>query len=371
MNTFKFSLMRGGTSKAIFLRTEDMPSERSQWDDFLLDLMGSPDKRQIDGMGGGTSLTSKVAIVGKSTHPDADIDYTFAQVSINDRLVDVKGNCGNISSAVAPFAVNEGLFKAEGTKATVRVFNTNTQKIIAEEISIKDGAFDEAGDCVIPGVPGSGSSIYLSFAHPQGAVTGKLLPTGEALQTIETSRGAVRISIVDSGNPLIFMSAEEMGFKGTELPADFSDADLRYIEEVRSIGAELCGFATREEATRQSPAVPKATLISRPATYVGSDGKICHADACDIVIRMMSMQKPHAALAITGAICVATAVATPGTLVHEMVSKPQARDTVLIAHPSGIMECIPESSAGELLGVKVVRTARRLASGFVYTKNSY
>lgn len=371
MGGFKFVLMRGGTSKALFFHEKDLPENKDNWTDFLLDVMGSPDKRQIDGMGGGNSLTSKVAIIGKSKRPDADVDYTFGQVSLTERLVDFNGNCGNISSAVAPFAANEGLVKVSSGTQIVRVFNTNTNKVIDEEIQTENGAFKEEGECRIPGVPGTGSPVYLSFRHPQGAVTGKLLPTGNTIDRIQTSRGWLDVSIVDSGNPIILMRAADVGLTGMEQPSDFTLDDLTYIEEVRSIGAELCGFCAKEDATKHSPAVPKATIVSKSAGPIIYGKDIYQQDDIDIVVRMMSMQQPHQALAITGAIAVTTAAAVAGTLVQQLIEKPAADRILHVAHPSGVMACSPEVREGELFGVKVVRTARRIAEGTVYTKQQY
>lgn len=373
MRCFNFVLMRGGTSKAVFFHLRDMPRDRNKWTEFLLDVMGSPDARQIDGMGGANSLTSKVAIISRSERGDADVDYTFAQVSLAGGLVDFKGNCGNISSAVGPYAVGEGLVSVarDAEKATVRVFNTNTNKVIDSEIVVANGCFNEKGDAAIPGVPGTASPVYLSFNDPGGAVTGKILPTGNATDIIETSRGKIRISIVDSANPLVFMRAADVGVKGTELPGEFNARNIDFIEEVRAAAAELCGFAVKEEATLRSPAVPKSTVIAAPAAYTAIDGTICKENDMDIVVRMMSMQRPHEALAITGAICTTTAAALKGTLVHELTGDRLIDGQLRIAHPGGVMRTIMKNEKGKLSSVKVLRTARMLAKGVLFTKNDY
>jgi 2-methylaconitate cis-trans-isomerase PrpF len=365
--------MRGGTSKAVFFKEEDMPADRARWQEFLLDVMGSPDKRQIDGMGGANSLTSKVAIVRKSERDDADVDFTFGQVSLVDNLVDFKGNCGNISSAVGPYALNEKIVGSvwQGETIVMRIYNTNTDKVIESEFQVKDGMFDETGNAVIPGVPGTASSIYLLFKDPGGAVTGKILPTGNACDAIKTSRGEVRISIVDSANPLVFMNAGDIGIKGTELPVEFDYNTLKYIEEIRSIAAEICGFSSKEEATKKSPAVPKSTVISPPAAYTSISGKRYEAKDMDISVRMMSMQKPHEALAITGAICTTSAATLAGTLVSEFLGSHSKNTPLRLAHPGGVMQTIPHMEKGRLRGVKVLRTARLIAKGILFTKKDY
>lgn len=369
MNKIPCTIMRGGTSKGIFFKYEDMPKDKSKWSDFLLDVMGSPDARQIDGLGGANSLTSKVAIIKKSDKEDYDIEYTFAQVSLTDRMVDFKGNCGNISSAVAPFVVNEGLVDITKFKTKVRILNTNTNKLILSEVEIENGQFKVMGDIFIPGAPNSGSPIYLSFYNSEGSVTGKLLPTGNVMDSIKTSRGIINISIVDAANPLVFMNAKDIGLKGTELPDELTIDNLKLIEEIRSIAAEMCGFSSKEKATKESPAVPKATIISEPADYVDLGGHRINKGDMDVVVRMMSMQKPHRAIAITGAVCITAAASIEGTLVNKIVKC--NRDKVKIAHPGGIMETVAKLDDGNIEYIKVIRTARRIMKGYVYTRGEY
>ncbi|MCY7009237.1 3-methylitaconate isomerase [Fusobacterium simiae] len=373
MKKYDFILMRGGTSKALFFKEEDMPNDKNLWTKFLLDAMGSPDERQIDGMGGANSLTSKVAIIKKSTREDADIDYTFAQVSLTSDVVDFKGNCGNISSAVAPYSIIKGTVKPkiENGRTIIKIFNTNTQKIIEAEIEIKDGTFYDRGQTKISGVPGTASSIILSFNNAEGAVTNKLLPTGNAKDKIITSKGEIEISIVDAANPLVFINAENIGLRGNELPQEFSEENLNYIEEIRSIAAELCDFCKKEEATKKSPAVPKATIISKPQSYTTINGTTLNEKDSDISIRMMSMQKPHKALAITGAICITYALFKEGTLVNLLVKPKKDMKKIRLAHPGGVMEVSPNFDGNYLKGVKVERTARMIAEGKLNLKEEY
>lgn len=369
MKKFPCMIIRSGTSKGVFFKEEDMPKDKEKWTDFLLDVMGSPDKRQIDGLGGGNSLTSKVAIIGKSEDEKYDVNYTFAQVSLDAEKVDFKGNCGNISSGVGVFAVESGLVEAVEPMTKVRVFNTNTKKVIDSEIEIKDGAYNAEGNTFIPGVPNAGSTGYLSFFDSEGAVTGKVLPTGNEVDEIETSVGKIKVSIVDAANPLIYIHAEDVGLVGTELHYEYTQEKLDLLEEIRSIGAELCGFASKEEATKISPAVPKTTVICSPKAYKNVEGTEFAAEDMDLVIRMMSMQKPHQALAITGAVCTTVAKSIPGTLVAELSNEGE-NGKFNLGHPGGIMPAY-SGKEGDSLYVKVERTARVIMEGMVYTRNKY
>ncbi|MHC8967856.1 PrpF domain-containing protein [Priestia aryabhattai] len=369
MTRIPVTVMRGGTSKGVFINHEEMPVNKSDWEPFLLDIMGSPDQRQIDGLGGANSLTSKIAIIKKSDLEKADVDYTFAQVSISESLVDFKGNCGNISSAVGPYAIEQGLVQAVEPVTQVRIYNTNTKKVIVAEVEVENGKVKTEGSCMIPGVPGTGSPIYLSFENGEGAVTGKLLPTGNAIDLLQTSIGTVKASIVDVGNPLVFVKAADIGLKGIELPHEYTDKQLKLFEEIRSIAAEKAGLAPQDKATKLSPAVPKMTIIAPPMDHRDGTGRDKEASQMDVLIRMMSMQKPHQTLAITGAICTTAAIYTKGTLVSEMVQL--KGDTVRLAHPMGIMETSVDLKDGQVNGIKVVRTARLIFEGFVYTKHTY
>ncbi|MFB2346650.1 2-methylaconitate cis-trans isomerase PrpF family protein [Priestia megaterium] len=369
MTRIPVTVMRGGTSKGVFINHEEMPVNKSDWEPFLLDIMGSPDQRQIDGLGGANSLTSKIAIIKKSDLEKADVDYTFAQVSISESLVDFKGNCGNISSAVGPYAIEQGLVQAVEPVTKVRIYNTNTKKVIVAEVEVENGKVKTEGSCMIPGVPGTGSPIYLSFENGEGAVTGKLLPTGNAIDLLQTSIGTVKASIVDVGNPLVFVKAADIGLTGTELPHEYTDKQLKLFEEIRSIAAEKSGLAPRDKATKLSPAVPKMTIIAPPMDHRDGTGREKAASQMDVLIRMMSMQKPHQTLAITGAICTTAAIYTKGTLLSEMVQL--KGDTVRLAHPMGIMETSVDAKDGQVKGIKVVRTARLIFEGFVYTKHTY
>lgn len=376
----KVSIYRGGTSKGLIFRPEDLPADTELRDKIIVNAFGSPDIRQIDGLGGADSLTSKMAIIGPSARPDADVDYTFGQVSIYDSKIDYSGNCGNISSAVGPFAVNTGLVKAVSPITRVRIYNTNTKKIIEAEVPVENGLACSCGDTVIDGVPGTGARIVLNFLDSAGSVTGKLLPSGCPKEQITTSRGSRTVSFVDSANPVIFVIASELGLRGDELPEEIiaNKAVMTELEEIRGSFAVRIGLAVDwESAHVSSPGVPKICIVSEPRSYTTISGKEISADTIDITGRMMSMQKPHKAFAVTGAICLGTAAMIPGTVVNDIFrSKANASEgtvNVRIGHPSGTIEVAVQVSEenGQINVEKaaLVRTARRLLEGTVYISN--
>ena len=364
-------IMRGGTSKCVVFHARDLPSDDELRDRLLLSIMGSPDPRQIDGLGGSYSTTSKVCIIGPPSVPEADVDYTFAQVSITDPVVDYKGNCGNCSSAVGPFAIDEGLLEAVEPLTTVRIYNTNTRKIIRAEVPVRKGRFDPEGDTLISGVPNPGSRILMWFDSPGGAVTGKLLPTGQPKDIVEVSGlDKVPISIVDAGNPCVFILGDYLSKNGTESPGEL-DADSHFserIENVRSVAAEMSGLVSDwRQATASSPAVPKSVFILPPADYKNLTGATVAAEEMDILARIMSMQTCHRAFALTGAVATAAAAFTPGSVVYELVpDKVRESGVVRIGHPSGTMEMQVQIEDGEVKAVGAIRTSRRLMEGHVH-----
>ena len=372
-------IIRGGTSKGIFFKENEIPAPGPQRDAFILRAFGSPDTRQIDGLGGANSLTSKVAIVGVSDRPDADVDYTFGQVSFAAPVIDWKGNCGNISSAVGLYAVDMNMVKPVEPFTTVRIYNTNTDKIIRATVPVKGGKTVTSGDYMISGVPGSGAKITLDFLKPSGSVTKKLLPTGNAEDIVDLgSKGTFHVSMVDAGNPVVFLKAQELGLKGTELPTEVEGMPdkLALIEEIRSIMAERAGIvAERREATKISPAIPKIGFVSPAQDFVNPDGVTISKESMDLVARLCSMQKMHRAYMVTGGVCTGAASKIEGTVVWQMLS-PQARqkDVLNIGHPYGIMDVDIhlQHSASQgydedyIESVGVGRTARTILEGRVY-----
>lgn len=373
------SILRGGTSRGVFFYAEDLPAERAAIEPILLDVFGSPDIRQIDGLGGATSQTSKAAIIGPSSRDDADVDYTFAQVSVNDALVDWGGNCGNISSAVGPFAIDQGLVPAPGSTTTVRIHNTNTAKVIVAEVPTSGGRAVTEGDYSIPGVPGTGARILLEFADPAGSVTGSLLPTGHPCEEVELADGRqIQISVIDAANPTVFVRARDLGLRGIELPPEIEarTTATAILEEVRSIVAERLGLVKdRRDATRLSPGLPKVGFVAAPADYETSDGSRQPADSADVSGRLMSMQTAHRSYMTTGAIATAAAAFVPGSIVAEAArprgSRPEP-DTIRIAHPYGVMHAVVRAADPAdpftIRAIAVGRTARHILDGTVWVR---
>ncbi len=337
------TIMRGGTSKGIYILEKDLPDDQKSWEPLLLRLMGSPDKKQIDGLGGSQSVTSKVAIVKKSEREDADVDYTFAQVSVDKPLVSYKGNCGNISSGVGPFAIEKRLVQAEEGTTTVRIYNTNTEKVIAADVATKDGQVVYNGDFPIAGVPGTASQIRLKFLDPAGTLGKGLLPTGNPTDTLEIPGfGPVEVSIVDAANPLVFVKAEALGLTGRELP-DALNADekkLELLESVRGMAAQKLGLTDDyKKSAWETPGIPKMTFVAKAGDYVTSDGKNVKKEDIDLLSRMMSMQKTHPSYAMTGAMCTAAAAIIPGSVVQQVLNPAADTHFIRIGHPGGVLEC--------------------------------
>lgn len=374
-------IIRGGTSKGLYFLERDLPADEAARDAILLRVMGSPDVKQIDGLGGAASVTSKVAIVGVSNRPDADVDYTFCQVSVDKALVSTKGNCGNISSGVGPFAIERGLVKVTEPVTYVRVFNTNTNKVIIEEVHCENGSVKYDGDFAIAGVPGTASPIKLRFVRPSGTLKTRpaegtdLLPTGNAVDTLEIPDfGPVQVSIVDAANPLVFVKAADLGLKGTELPAELDNdpAKLDLLEKVRGMAAVKLGLC--EDYTRSAwdtPGIPKMTFVAPPADYTTVTGKAIAGSDIDLLSRMMSMQKTHPTYAMTGAMCTAAAAIVPGSVVQQVLPETVDTQFIRIAHPGGILEAgvnytISENGEIDVEDTFGFRTANLLLEGNAY-----
>ncbi len=366
--------MRGGTSRAIVFHEKDLPEDQAERDAIFLKALGSPDPngRQLDGLGGGISSLSKIAMVAPSERADADVDFTFAQVGVTDETVDYVGTCGNISSAVGPFAVDEGLVRVNGgDNATVRVYNTNTSKTYHARFPVEDGAASVGGAYELPGVSGAGAQITLEFMDPGGAATGKLLPSGNAVDTFEIEGvGRVEASMVDATNPMVFVRAADLGLTGGEGPG-LIDARVEVmvnLEQIRAEAAVRMGLARdRREASESVQAVPKVVLVAPPLEYMDLKGEIIAADDCDIAARIISMGKTHRAFALTGAMCLAVAARIPGTVTHEAARGGDG--DIRLGHPSGVQTInavVSDSPEGPLAEkVIVYRTARRLMEGMV------
>lgn len=366
--------MRGGTSKGPFFLENDLPAAQEERDALLLRAMGSPDTKQINGLGGASSVTSKAAIISVSKREDADVDYTFAQVSVDKPLVSYKGNCGNISSAVGPFAIERGLVRAVEPVTEVRIYNTNTGKRIIEEVPVVNGCVQYEGDYRIAGVAGSGAALKLRFTDPAGTISDRLLPTGNAVDVLESEEfGRIEVSIVDAANPLVYVRAGDLGLKGTELPEELTAIPglLDKLERIRGKAAEKLGLITDyRRSAWDCPGIPKLTIVAAAQDYTAADGTEIRGEDFDLLIRMMSMQKPHGALAMTGAMCTAAAAVVRGSLVAECLREGADTRNIRLGHPGGLLEVGVNytEEAGELkiLDTFGFRTANLLMEGNVY-----
>lgn len=368
------SILRGGTSKGIYLLEKDLPSQGEQRDKLLLRIMGSPDIKQIDGLGGAQSVTSKIAIIAPSTRDDADVDYTFAQVSVDKPVVSYAGNCGNISSGVGPFAIESGLLQAGETTTTVRIYNTNTSKIMVENVQTPGGKVTYEGDYAIAGVPGTAAPVKVMVLEPAATVFDALLPTGNTIDQLEIPGfGKLEVSIVDASNPLVFARAKDLGLSGAELPPDLDSSPerLALLENIRGAAARLLGLVESiEDAAYKTPGVPKMTIVSESVAYTTSSGEAVGINDIDLSCRMLSMQKAHPTIAMTGAMCIAAAAVIPGTIVYQMKSACAQPHRLRIGHAGGIMEAGVDYQETES-GVHIqcaygYRTARLLLKGEVY-----
>jgi 2-methylaconitate cis-trans-isomerase PrpF len=335
--------MRGGTSNAVVFNAKDLPRERAAWDEIFLAAIGSPDPygRQLDGMGGGVSSLSKVCVVGPPTRADADIDYTFAQVQVKEARVDYGGNCGNMSSAVGPFAVDEGLVKVAGPEALVRVHNTNTRKIIWSRFSIDGGMAAVDGELAIPGVAGTGAPVKLEFRDPGGATTGRLLPTGNVADVLDVPGcGRYRVSMVDAANACVFVRASDLGIRGTELPDEIeADASLLgRLAAIRIAASVAMGVAKTAEEAQKRAMVPFVGFVAPPQDAKTLTGEALEGAQADLTGRMLSNGQPHRALPLTASLCMAVAARLPGSVVAEALrpgGNPESG--IRIAMPSGVL----------------------------------
>ncbi len=366
--------MRGGTSKALVFRESDLPDSHGDRDALFLAAMGSPDPngRQLDGMGGGLSSLSKVCIVAPSRRADADVDFTFVQVWIDKAEVDYSGTCGNMSSAIGPFAVDEGLIAAPADgEASVRVFNTNTSKVFVARFPVQGGRSVTEGELVVDGVAGSGAAIRLDFNDPAGSKTGRLLPTGRPIDNIEIPGiGRLAISLVDASNPNAFIAAGDVGLTGIELPSviERNGELLAKLELIRRHAAVTMGLAP-SLADAASMSIPRLGMLSVPVDQALLSGRVMKAAEADIVVRMMSSGQPHRASPLTSALCLAVACRVPGTIAHGLTGTVDAGVPLRIGHPSGTImvdaDTRSEDGATSVSRVTMYRTARRLFQGEV------
>ena len=336
--------MRGGTSKGIFFRADQLPAEQAARDRIFLAAIGSPDPygRQLDGLGGGISSLSKVMIVQRSARPGVDLDYTFGQVAVDKPLVDYGGNCGNLTSAIGPFGIASGLVQPAGGQARLTLFNTNTGKRVVASFALDAaGQAEVAGDYRLPGVAGTGAPIRTDFLDLGGAITGKLLPTGRPVDGLEVpGQAPVQASIVDAAALCVFVRAIDLGLTGAELPkALYAQPEvLQRLEQLRLAGSVRAGLAANLEDAARRRAMPKVAVVAPSGDSHLLDGSLQPAAAADLLVRMISMEQPHNALPLTGGCCAAVAARIDGTLVHEALQGRTPQGTLRLAHPSGSLD---------------------------------
>ncbi len=376
--------MRGGTSKGVFFRVQDLPAAAqvpgAARDALLLRVIGSPDPygKQIDGMGGATSSTSKTVIVAKSTRPDHDVDYLFGQVSIDTAFVDWSGNCGNLSAAVGPFAISGGLIDPDRVPdngiAIVRIWQANIGKTIIAHVPMTNGAVQETGDFELDGVTFPAAEVQLEFMDPaaeEEGAQGAMFPTGQLVDDLDVPGiGTLKATMINAGIPTIFVDAESIGYKGTELQdaINSDDAALKKFETIRAHGALRMGLIKNLDEIAKRQHTPKVAFVARPAGYTASSGKRVDAGDVDLLVRAMSMGKLHHAMMGTAAVAIATAAAIPGTLVN-LAAGGGERQAVRFGHPSGTLRVGAEAvqANGEWVVKKAVmsRSARVLMEGWV------
>lgn len=372
--------MRGGTSKGLFFLEEWLPTDPCARDQLLLRVMGSPDPffAQIDGMGGATSSTSKVVIISPSDRDDCDVDYLFGQVSISEPVIDWSGNCGNLTAAVGPFAVSQGLVKcSQKDAAEVRIWQVNTSARILTRFSVADGEYVEEGEYQLDGIPFAGGEIIIDYLEPCGrAEDSPVFPTGNVIDYIDVPTiGPVNMTMMNAANPAVFVHASALGLSGTELPSDVnSNSNLLYrAEMIRATATVTMGLASSmEDARRYRQHTPKLAFLAKPSGYISTGGAHIDKGKLDINARIFSMGKLHHAMTGTGAIGIAAAAAIPGTLVNLLIIKP-ADHQICIGHPAGLVQVGVEAKCAQgewrISKATMSRTARRLMSGELFIPN--
>ncbi len=378
MRKFNVVYMRGGTSKGCIFHKEDLPENRAEWDDIFVQVMGSPDPKQIDGMGGTVSSNNKIVIVWKSDEPNVDIEYLVGQSIVGKSQIDYKSNCGNMTAAVPAYAVEEGMVDITEPITVVRMLNKNTDKYINVSVPIdpETHTFAQDGDCHIAGIDGTAAELKVNFLNPAGAKTGKLLPTGYVTDTFEIGGKQIVYSLVDVSNPLILVAAEDIGLTGTEMPTELDENKKasELLEQIRGNAAVLMGFAKNlEDAKVNSPAVPKVGVFTSSKDYQGISGNIVSAEDMDVCVRILSVFKCHKACPLTAANSVAVLAKLKDSVIDQKLHTASHGDSsVRIGHPSGIMKQYVDMTVSanhvEVKGVAGQRTARRIMDGCVYIR---
>lgn len=368
-------LMRGGTSRGLIFKDTDLPLNFESRESLILKIYGSSPSGQIDGIGGGTSVTSKVAVVGITDQKGCDIYYDFGQVGIKERSIDRNVTCGNMASAVGLYAVEEGLVEKQEGETKVRILNTNTDKVMEVSVPVSQGEIENTGDFSISGVDGTGPKIDVSFMDSSGAFTGKLFPTGNFVDKVTVNEKSYEVSILDNGNIVAFVKASDFGLNGHALSDEVNQSHyLEAIESVRvQVGILLGIFKEGATVNPETEALPKITLVSEPVDYITEVGTLNSAEEIDIVGRYISMGKLHPSFAVSGAICLATACKIPGTVPYTL-SKNETDHTINIGHPTGSISAdifLENDESGYFVEKgSIGRTARRIMEGHAVVPNT-
>jgi 2-methylaconitate cis-trans-isomerase PrpF len=361
-------LVRGGTSKGFFVRERELPDVNDDLlDTLVLELYGTPDPLQVDGIGGSHSHTSKLMIVRPSERDGVDVDYTFGQVAIEKPVVDWSGNCGNLTSAIGTFAIKEGLIEPSGSPTVVTLYNTNTDTEIEQTIPIEDGTPTPYGEYAIDGVPGSGARVDSTFRDPAGGVFGSLTPTDDLSETVTAEGEEYEVSILDVTNPCVFVRADAVGLSGTELPKEITETPglLNTLELIRGAVCERLGLVEEAaDAQMERPTIPFIAVVSEPQSYDCSVDKSVAAEDVDVTARIVTTQTPHHAYAMTGAMCLAAASQLPGTVPNQVVREETNR--VTIGHPKGMISVGVSATDERVESVTVSRTAREIMQGTLF-----
>ena len=369
----KATYYRGGTSKGVFFQKKDLPtSDQNKLNELFLKVIGSPDtnQRQLNGMGGGVSSVSKCVIISPSERDDADIDYNFIQIAIDKPIAEWNNNCGNLSGAVGPYAVQEGIIKAKEGENLIIIYQVNTDKIIHSTFQVKDGKPLIEGDYSIAGVHGSGSKVRLDYIEPGGSGTGKLLPTGNVIDEIEIKDyGKIKVSIVDAATPLVYLLAEDIGLKGTETPdeLDAKTDKMNLIQKIRRKSAHIIGLSNSENEAPMN--TPRIGIVTSPKDYVSLDKTKISSNDQDITTRMFSMEKTHKAIMGTAGVNIGVAAAIDGTIPNKVKRKNSDPLELRAGNPSGVMTAgaIIENKNGKPFAKSAIffRTFRPLMRGEV------